>query len=136
MHKKLAEMKSAGADGGSGGNLVAIHKDFDHLDRAQRNLQQKFERLSFQMNQKFDVIMDVLAHGVAERTALEEEILTQANLPYQRRLSYFPTEKKELAKLIVSDWQHQITRISEEGVREEEEDSDEEPRNCSLTGQP
>ena len=122
MHKKLAEQKAGQLTDSSQLSFAAIHKDFAHLEKSQRTLQYRFDKLGNQVTQKFDVIMNMLANGVAQRTAMEEEILAKAKVPYQRRMSFFPVEKKALTESLVSEWKTYATKIKESVAEDDDEE--------------
>ncbi len=123
MHKKLAELKGTIGDGVGGINFTSIHKDLEQVEKSQKHMRVRFDKLSRQMNQKIDMIMNVLANGVAERTVIEEEILSKANVPFQRRISEVHTQQ-DFVKQLVNDWRLSAGVIAEEDENENTDDDE------------
>jgi hypothetical protein len=115
MHKKLAAMAST--EDTSAKDLAAIRREYRHLQRVQRNLAIKFDGIAESMNTKFDTIMSIVAAGVAERVAQEEEILAKSTVPTiikNRKTSMFAGNKKEdIARLIQQQWHQQMTAFDD-----------------------
>jgi hypothetical protein len=133
MHKKLAAMSSN--EDSSAKDLAAIRREYRHLQRVQRNITSKFDNISDGMNKKFDNIVQIVAKGVAERVAFEEEVLEKAHQEEEkqeqskqdagsptpvvhmararsRRTSLFSgSSKANIAQLIQQRWSQQMAAI-------------------------